>query len=248
MEKFPIGGAAQYAVYSPVSDEELTKIDNVRNRDLKGSVKFLYLTNERVLIVKFRVGIVHGVAHRRFVGIFMWKVFSMGLFEDLGDIGKTTFLGLGSRKEADTSLKPKSRFARGTGWPTVVFECGVAESLERLRVDVRWWLENSKGEVGTAVVVATSKQTRSLHVEIWELVDVPNPDITRAHPDPFITGVVTKTGEADMVGEVVTGAPLKISFRKTMLRDPDDAPGEHDFVFDVKDFKGFARIIRGSSG
>jgi len=238
MEEFQFGGAAQYAVYSPVSDEELTKIDNVRNRDLKGAVKFLYLTNERVLIVKFIVGIVHEVAHRRFVGIFMRKVSPTGFFKDIVDIGKTRFLGLGSQKEADTSLTSRTP---GAGWPTVVFECGVSESLERLRVDVRWWLENSKGEVGTAILVATSKETRSLHVEIWELVDIPNPNITRVNPDPFITEV-TKTGEGEIVGEVVTGVPLKISFKKTMLRDPDDTLGEHDFVFDVQDFKEVAQI------
>ena len=136
MEEFQFGGPAQYAVYSPVSEEDLTKIDNVRNRDLKGGVKFLYLTNEKVLIVKFVVGIVHEIAHRRFAGIFMCKAISMGVSRDLGDIGRTRFSGIGSRKEADTSLKPRSR-APGSGWPTVVFECGVIESLERLRVDVR---------------------------------------------------------------------------------------------------------------
>ena len=100
--------------------------------------------------------------------------------------------------------------------------------------------------MGTAVLVATSKQTRSLHVEIWELVDIPNANITRINPDPFITEV-TKTGEGDIVGEVVTGAPLKISFKKTMLRDPDDTRGEHDFVFDVEDFEEAAEITWGFS-
>ena len=247
IKEFQFGGAAQYAVYSPVSDEEFTKIDNARERDLKGGLKFLYLTNERVLIVKFIVSIVHEVAHRRFVWIFMRKAVSTGFCKDFTDIGRTRFSGIGSEKEADTSLIPTSR-TPGTGWPTVVFECGVLESLERQRVDARWWLENSKGEVGTAIVVATSKQTRSLHVEIWELVDMPDPDITRANPDPFITGVVTKTGEGDIVGEVVTGAPLKISFKKTMLRDPDDTRGEHDFVFDEKDFKEVAQIAWAISG
>ncbi|PUU78922.1 hypothetical protein B9Z19DRAFT_1125933 [Tuber borchii] len=70
LEKFQFGGAAQYAVYIPVSDEEFTKIDNARNRHPK-SLRSLYLTNKIVLIVKFIVGIVHGVAHGRFVAIFM---------------------------------------------------------------------------------------------------------------------------------------------------------------------------------
>ena len=77
---------------------------------------------------------------------------------------------------------------------------------------------------------------------------MPNLDITRANPDPFITGVVTKTGESDIVGEVVTGAPLKISFKKTMLREPHNDLRENDFVFDVQDFKEVAQITWASSG
>ena len=241
IRKFQFGGAAQYAVYSPVSDEEFTKIDNARSKHLKGGVKFLYLTNERVLIVKFVVSIAHEVAHRRFVDIFMRKVSLMGLREDLVDVGKTRFSSLGSQKEADTSLVPISRTPE-TGWPTVVFECGVSESLERLKVDARWWLENSKEEVGTVILVTTSKEARRVHVEIWELVDMPNPDTTRAKIDPFITEA-TKTGEGDIVGEDVTGTPLNISFKKTMLRNPDEALGENDFVLDGQDFKEVAKIV-----
>jgi len=40
-------------------------------------------------------------------------------------------------------------------------------------------------------------------VEQWELADMPNLDVMRANPDPFILGV-TKTGEGDIVGSVVT--------------------------------------------
>jgi len=70
IEEFQFSGAAQYAVYSPVSDEEFTKIENTRNRDLKG-LRFLYLTNERVLMVKLVVGVVHELAHRKFIEDFL---------------------------------------------------------------------------------------------------------------------------------------------------------------------------------
>jgi len=241
MKEFQFGGAAQYAVYSPVTHEEFTKVADMRNRDLKG-LRFLYLTDERTLIVKFIVGESHEIAHRRFIEIVMRKAIMMGLRMDFIDIGKTRFSGIGSQKEGDTAFKPTSR-PLATDWPTLVFECGVSESLQRLRVDARWWLENSEGEVGTVVLVTVSKEERSLHVEQWELADMPkNPDVAQANPDPFIIGV-KKTGEVDIVGEVVTGAPLKISFKKTMLRDYDEALGEGDFVLDVQDFKEVARIL-----
>ena len=240
INKFQLGAAAQYAVFSPVTEEEFTKIEKFRTRHYKG-LRFLYLTNERTLIVKFIVGIVHEIAHRGFIRIFMQKMFLMGLGRDFIDIGRSMISCPAGGKEADTSIKPMSRcFA--TDWPTVVFECGLLESLERLRVDARWWLENSGREVGTALVVAVSKDARSIHVEKWELVDIPNPHVTRAIPDLYITDT-RKTGEGEVIGQVVTGAPLKISFKKTMLRDPKEALGEGDVIFDVEDFEKVAKTV-----
>jgi len=107
IDEFQLGGAAQYAVFSPVTDEEFTKIEKIRTRHHKG-LRFLYLTNERTLIVKFIVGIVHEIAHRRFAEIFKDKVSLMGLRRN---IGRSMILCPAGGKEADTSkgsycLKP----------------------------------------------------------------------------------------------------------------------------------------------
>ena len=240
IDEFQLGGAAQYAVFSPVTEEEFTKIEEIRTRHYKG-LRFLYLTNERTLIVKFKVGIVHEIAHRGFARIFYHKICLMGLNDDFIDIGRSMISCPAGGKEADTSFKPMSR-SFAANWPTVVFECGLSESLERLRVDARWWLENSDRQVGTAIVVAVSEEARSIHVEKWELVDMPNPHVTRAIPDLSITDT-RKTGESEIVREVVTGAPLKISFKKTMLRDPNEDLGEGDVIFDVEDFEKVAKIV-----
>ncbi|PUU83431.1 hypothetical protein B9Z19DRAFT_1119267 [Tuber borchii] len=203
MDEFQFGGAAQYAVYSPVSDEEFTKIDNARDRHLKGL--------DQVPLSHQRKGVDCQIHSGR-------KASLMDSGKELGDIGKTRFSGLGSQKEADTSV------------------------LGTLKGGCEMVVRELKGRGGNCYSCCYFKGTRSLHVEIWELVDMPNLDITRANPDPFITGVVTKTGEGGIVGEVVTGAPLKISFKKTMLRDPDEALGENDFVIDVQDFKEVAQM------
>ena len=123
-----------------------------------------------------------------------------------------------------------------------MFECGVSESMKRLRVDAKWWLENSEKAVGTVVIVTVSKEERSVCVETWELANMPNPDATQTDPDPFIPEA-TRTGRGKIVGEDVTGAPLKISFKKTMLRDPDETLGEGDIVFDVEDFEEVAKMV-----
>ena len=117
------------------------------------------------------------MVHRIFVEIFKVKIFLMGLRRDFIDIGRSMISCPAGGKEADTSIKPMSRCFLDD-WPTVVFECGLSESLERLRVDARWWLENSDRQVGTTIVVAISKEARSIHVEKWELVDMPNPHVT----------------------------------------------------------------------
>jgi len=240
IREFQLGGPAQYAVFGPVTDDEFTKIHKIRHKTNRG-LRFLYLTNERMLIVKFIVGVAHEQAHRRFVGIFMLKISSMGLFRDFIDVGGGCFTGLTGRKEADTGLKPISSRPFLTDWPTVAVECGVSESLERLRVDAKWWLENSEGAVGTVVIITVSEKERSVCMEKWELADMPNPHVTEAEPEPFITGA-TRTGGGKIIAEIVTGAPLKISFKKTMLRDPDEGLGEGDIVFDVEDFEEIAEI------
>ncbi|PUU72211.1 hypothetical protein B9Z19DRAFT_930529, partial [Tuber borchii] len=232
--------APQYAVFSPVTEKEFTEIDKIRTRH-RMAVQFLFLTNERTLVVKFVVDIAHDIAHRGFVHLFLFKLSSMDLTWDIADLGRGRFSGLTGQKEADTALKPMSR-PYITDWPTVVFECGVPESLERLKVDAKWWLENSEGAVGTVVIVTVSVEKRSLCAEMWELADVANPDATQTDPDPFITRA-TRTGGCKIIGETVTGDPLKISFQKTMLRDPNETLGEGDIVFDAKDFKMIARGV-----
>ena len=235
-----MGGPAQYAVFSPVTDEEFTEIDKIRNRHHKG-LRFLFLTNERTLVVKFVVGLAHEMAHRGFAEVFIGKVFSMGLRRNLMNLGRGRFSGLAGQKEADTGYKPMSRNLL-TDWPTLVFECGVSESMERLRVDAKWWLEHSEKAVGTVVIVTVSEKERSVCMETWELANMPNPDATQTDPDPFIPGA-TRAGRGKIVGKKVTGAPLKISFKKTMLRDPDETLGEGDIVFDVEDFKEVAEAV-----
>ncbi|PUU80883.1 hypothetical protein B9Z19DRAFT_1063094 [Tuber borchii] len=204
-------------------------------------LQFLFLTKERTLVVKFVVDVAHELTHRAFAHMFMFKFTSMGLRWGMIDLGRGRSSGLTGQKEGDTAFKPMSRQYRAD-WPTVVFECGVLESLERLKVDAKWWLENSEGAVGTVVILTVSVEKRSLCAEMWELADVANPDVTQTDPDPFITRA-TRTGGCKIVGETVTGAPLKISFKKTMLRDPDETLGEGDIVFDTKEIKEVAEAV-----
>ncbi|CUS10980.1 unnamed protein product [Tuber aestivum] len=107
----------------------------------------MYLNYEQALIVKIMLGSTHEVANRAFAGTVSDKTFQMGLGYNFVDMGATTILAPGGRKEGDSTFKPLEFRHQKHSWPTLVVECGVSQSLARLVVDSRWWLENSGGAV-----------------------------------------------------------------------------------------------------
>lgn len=93
----------------------------------------------------------------------------------LADRDAGTFQGMERRKEPDSSYKP--RFVRflQEDWPSLVFECGVSESLTHLRVYYRWWLNSSVEEVKIVIIFSVSKLARRIHLGQCELLTIPNP-------------------------------------------------------------------------
>jgi len=245
INKIHLKGAAQYVVFSPVTQREFEDINKIRDAHYKG-LRFMYISGEGVLIIKLGATRVHELAHRVFVRCFEQKLFQMGLDSELEPIGATGFSGPGSEKEPDSALIPTSRPFE-TDWPTLVVECGTSDSLARLRVDAQWWLENSAGDVKTAIVISVSKPERSFHLEKWELADAPDPS------DPSIFPP-TITEEADIIGEKVhitakgvTKTSFVIDFTKIMLRRPLARHGEGNFTFSKEDLAGIAgRVWRNS--
>ncbi|RPA88920.1 hypothetical protein L873DRAFT_1823748 [Choiromyces venosus 120613-1] len=173
------------------------------------------------------------------------KAVGLGLGHELRDVG-----------ESDTAFKPSSRPLE-SNWPTVVFECGVSESLKRLTVDSRWWLDNSAGGVKIVLLFSISKAARSIHIEKWEMLTVQNPHATPANAHPFVSRP-TKVHEVDIAGPValapaehaptaptpafpapagpapvVTGAPLTLDFDKIFLRQPHQ--GEGNIILTAQD-------------
>ncbi|RPA88462.1 hypothetical protein L873DRAFT_1726002, partial [Choiromyces venosus 120613-1] len=63
-------------------------------------------------------------------------------------------------------------------WPTLVILCGVSRSRLHLRIDSHWWLEHSGGEVEIVILTSHSKLARSMHVEKWKSLNMPNPRVT----------------------------------------------------------------------
>ncbi|PUU81608.1 hypothetical protein B9Z19DRAFT_1190926 [Tuber borchii] len=237
--------ATQYVVFSPITQQEFEDIKNIRNAHHK-ELRLMHIGNQKTLIIKCGASVVHQLANRVFARCFEEKLFEMGLNSELEPMGTAMFSGPGSEKQADSAFKPSSRpFV--DDWPTLVFECGVSESLGRLQVDAQWWLENSAGDVKTVIVISYSLPERSIHLEKWELADTPHPS------DPSIFPP-TITEEADIIGEKVLisakGVPkisFVIDFTKIMLFKPLVRRGQDNFTFSKKDLVDFAgRIWRNS--
>ncbi|PWW73551.1 hypothetical protein C7212DRAFT_365832 [Tuber magnatum] len=228
-------GAGQYAVFSPVTQDQLTNLQRIRDARYK-TLRFLYLNDVATLIVKIMSSQIHQVATHELVHHLRSKIDAMGLFSGLRSTGTATFQGLQSQKEADASFKPSSR-PGDAGWPTVILECGISESLRRLRIDAEWWLKISAHDVKIVLLISASKQQQKIHLEQWESVTIPNPRITCGNNSPLAT-VPIRINEIDITvpvlagpgpaAAVVNGAPLTLDFTKVFLRQP--GPGEGNII------------------
>ncbi|CUS15698.1 unnamed protein product [Tuber aestivum] len=232
--------AGQYAVFSPVTQDELTNLEHIRDSHYK-SLRFLYLNDAQTLIVKIMPGPAHEVATSELTHIVRLKVGVMGLHRALRDRRATTYQGARSKKEADSALKPNTRPLKDD-WPTLVFECGVSGSLRRLRTDANWWLANSAHDVKIVLLVSVSSPQQKIHIEQWEDRNTPNPYITPNNPNPLVIRP-TKINEINIYGNTVTGAPLRLPFHAIFLRPP--VAGEGDIVFTAQDLLDYAEDVWG---
>ncbi|KAJ5130566.1 uncharacterized protein N7515_006605 [Penicillium bovifimosum] len=175
-------------------------------------------------------------------------------------LGSTTYhFGTNKGKEADNSYLPPSRHARpikNAGYPSLVIETGVSESLGRLRQDARKWFADSAGDV--RIVILINVRENVVCFEQWQLAPstAPRPltkryiDTLRAQTPniPPLTGQpaqlqqvycahhvdVTRNSVAGMPN-VVDGAPMILPF--IAIQDRPPGPGERDIVVGQQDFE-----------
>ena len=131
--------ASQYAVFAPVTQDQLAAIERIRKTRLRGH-RFQYFNREETLIVELFAGRFQVLASKGFGGVLDMKIAGMGLFEHIGRMESTTYQGNGSQKEADCAWIPWKSCRLETAWPTLVIECGVSKSRDRLAADAHWWL------------------------------------------------------------------------------------------------------------
>jgi len=218
-----------YMVFSPVTQDQLANIEHVRDTHYK-SLRFMYLNDPKALIVKIVPSGPHEFATEAFISSLMEKVGGMGLRRALPSVGRTTYQGDSNGKQADGGFKPWVARPLETDWPTLVLECGVSESLQRLVVDAQWWLANSHGEVKIVLLFFVSTTTRTIHIQHWEIDNMPNLQLIAT---PTIKKTITINAQA------VSGGTLRLDFQKLFLRPPVASRGEGDFTFTAQDLRDY---------
>lgn len=215
--------ASQYIAFLHVPKAAMQRIEHYQDEGkFIKCVRLTYDSTSETLVVKLMPSGADQIAYT-----YIHDMIREVLLLDMG-IGIRQILNVGARrfkgrevgKEGDLALMPRS-VDPVEGWPSLVFETGLSESLSRLRLDATWWLRTSNAAVRIVLVIAVKASDRSMTIEKWEVVDEPRQGIMRSVPKATQKILVTENS--------VDNHPLILEFEKLMLRQPV-AP-EHDIIF-----------------
>ncbi|GKZ19346.1 hypothetical protein AbraIFM66951_005576 [Aspergillus brasiliensis] len=125
-------------------------------------------------------------------------------------------------KEPDLSWYPRNLPpGQGRKWPHMVLHVGWPEGLEYLRREAKLWLEWSKGDVKTVVLMDIGE--KEMGIEKW---------VTGDEGPQMVQRVLVRKTEN---GLAALNAPFVMTFQELFLRDPDpEKPQEKDWVLDVE--------------
>ena len=158
----------QYLVLQPVTEDDLAKIEEKRHTIGRG-LRFTHCVDINILIIKVPTP-EHEAVTRTFSYDFIDRIRPMGLTElnDLKDMGATKYRGTSTSKEPDSCWRPLAVRPNRLDWPTFIFEVGVSETLRKLRMDARWWLTHSWGDVKIVLLFKVNQAARTIYIEKWE--------------------------------------------------------------------------------
>jgi len=230
-----------YLIFSPVTPHQLATIDHFRESCYK-RLRFLYLEEPQVLIVKQMLGPIHEMAAKEFMDVMKLKIWEAGQTSEICNMGSTTYQGKLCSKEADGSLRPLRARPDLHDWPTIILECGVSETPRRLTVDARWWIENSGGAVKVVFLLFVSVKRKTIRIEVWNKSTVEKQQHTGENDEEITTGPTPKNTIL-ITENSVTGAPLKLKFKEIFLRKPKKKRGEANYMITEHDLRVYYNRI-----
>ncbi|PLB44193.1 hypothetical protein P170DRAFT_368434 [Aspergillus steynii IBT 23096] len=93
----------------------------------------------------------------------------------------------------------------------MVLEVGYSEGLGRLRVDCRWWLSRSEGQVKIALLLSIDSDRPYILIEKWENTPPIHGHSCRVPRQLAPQRIAAVTVALENSQYVVTGAPLHLS-------------------------------------
>ena len=254
----------QFIVVHGLSKHAIEQFTNDENVKLLGGIKYRFALEGVVGVIK----IVASGGHDRSTDDLtrmMDKVFFTVGFSSKANYswaGATRHLGTvpNSEKEPDQCLFPaalRPTVDGSNGWPTLVLETGVSESLPRLQADSSWWFRNSGGMTHFVIIIAIRRQTQKIIVQKWQLAPIgsPNP-VTKAYieqlkqtdpmpplrPQPIQSQHAFCSHEIEITvasqGTTVTGAPMLLQSEALF-----DVPNRPDILLDTAFFAEWANDL-----
>ena len=237
-----------YLAFLDTSPEQLWNFDAVQTPGIRKQ----YFESLQILIIKLpskpQEVVTGHLCHRlRRAAILMGNV-----DEELSGTGSTTYratntICANSCKEADGGIIPHQRRAGPQGWPTLIFESGVSESLERLQQGVRWWLTQNNHTVRAVLIAHILCTEQVIDLQVWRMLPIQHPRLGTP-PDAQLTPqcdnqlrIDCSTVPASIIGTVPF---FVISFEDLVLRPRRGNEG--DFFLDILDIQSIATVFRAS--
>lgn len=231
-------GSSQYLTFGNVKPSKYNAIK--KHRDVYGpKVRFTYFSPIETLVVKIPNG-AHERVHLNFGALLLDIVLKMGLqIHEFLATGSQSYRAWHnqpsqsfSEKEADSTYRNKALRRSDDDWPHLVIEAGYSESLQRLKADAGWWIQNSNGQVRIVLVLKIDPKKRTIKF----LKYIPNPQAEVPSRYPIRNrpaAVPSLTGDILMDHSVtparIVGAPLTLEFDRIFGRNANP-PQEGNIV------------------
>jgi hypothetical protein len=172
----------------------------------------------------------------------------MNVDDDVWPLGSTTVTIGNWKKEADCCWAPTSTNAR----LSFVVEVGLSESMRKLALDARGWLETPSSSVKLVVTISIKHDNPEINFHRWEVFPRGYGALTRssslsARRTAFLklfrtNNTTSVTGESYMNDTTTTTTQLDLPFDKVVGRSPHQ-PLERDLVIPEQELRRFAEKI-----
>lgn len=244
-EKVQESNASVYMSFSNITWDKLIAIE--RGRQNEGMhFRLTYFEDISTMIIKI-ITRQHESAHLSFGLDIYDEVRRMGLqrleFMPTGAAERKVFSQYVGRtvKQGDSTYINRA-IRPADDWPNLVIESGNSESLARLRMDARWWIEASKGRVSIVLCIKIDKKNQKM--QIIKYIPHPTPQYPTTRNRPAVSAVEAATIFIDhsVTPPRTQGAPLMLEFQSLFDRAPSP-PAESDIVFSAGSLESFAANV-----